>query len=308
LSADPVSRFSRVVPRLQTATVAAARLHDLLAETRETRDRPDALVPKELSGALSVADLQFSYPAASLPALSGLDFTVAPGEKVAVVGRNASGKSTLLDVLLRIQEPERGSVLADGMDTRDIRLAAWRAFMGVVPQEILLLNRSVAENIALGSTHSPEQVRAAAIAAGLEQFIKGLPQGYDTVVGERGVFLSGGERQRIAIARLFLRAPRFVLLDEPTSALDVAYESNLLPALRRLCAGRTTFIVSHRLTVLSDVDKVLLLDSGRQLAFDTPAHIWRDFPAYRDLFPDGWGMARPDSRRGNTASSRLLQV
>jgi subfamily B ATP-binding cassette protein MsbA len=308
LSADPVSRFSRVVPRLQNATVAAARLHDLLAETRETRDRPNAQAPAELSGTLSVAELHFSYPAAPRPALSGLDFAVAAGEKVAVVGRNASGKSTLLDILLRIQEPDRGSVLVDGIDTRDIRLATWRAFMGVVPQEILLLNRSVAENIALGSSHSPEQVRAAAIAAGLEKFIRGLPQGYDTMVGERGVFLSGGERQRIAVTRLFLRAPRFILLDEPTSALDVAYENDLLPALQRLCAGRTTFIVSHRLAVLSDVDKVLLLDCGRQLAFDTPARVWRDFPAYHDLFPDCWGMARPESRRGNTVSSRLLQL
>ncbi|MBI3343475.1 MAG: ABC transporter ATP-binding protein [Gammaproteobacteria bacterium] len=303
LSADPVSRFSRVILRLQNASVSAARLHDLLAETHDAQDKPDALVPTDLTGAVAVANVHFRYPTSAQPALSGLDFTVAAGEKIAVVGRNASGKSTFLDLLLRIQEPEQGRISVDGIDVRDIRLATWRSFIGVVPQDILLLNRSVAENIALGSAFPPERIREAAAAAGLREFINGLPRGYETVVGERGVFLSGGERQRIAVARLFLRAARVILLDEPTSALDVAYESDLLPALRRLCAGRTTFIVSHRLTVLTEVDKVLLLDAGRQLAFDSPAHVWRDFPAYRDLFPASWGTPHHEPHGGNNVLS-----
>lgn len=303
LSADPVSRFSRVVPRLQNASVSAARLHDLLAEMHDTQDKPDALVPTDLTGAVAVVDVHFRYPTSAQPALSGLDFTVAAGEKVAVVGRNASGKSTFLDLLLRIQEPEQGRISVDGIDVRDIRLATWRSFIGVVPQDILLLNRSVAENIALGSVFPPERIREAAVVAGLREFINGLPRGYETVVGEMGVFLSGGERQRIAVARLFLRAPRVILLDEPTSALDVTYESDLLPALRRLCTGRTTFIVSHRLTVLTDVDKVLLLDAGRQLAFDSPASVWRDFPVYRDLFPASWGTPHHEHHGGNNVLS-----
>src|SRR3569832_846186 len=166
------------------------------------------------------------------------------------------------------------------MDLRDIPRANWRSFIGVVPQDIFLLNRSVADNIALGSTASSQEIRAAAEAAGIADFIEHLPQGYDTSVGERGLFLSGSERQRIAIARLFLREPRILLLDEPTTTKKERNERDLLPALQRLCAGKTTFIVSHRPAVLSEVDKVLLLNAGKQLAIDQPDRIWRDFPAF----------------------------
>lgn len=292
LAADPMSRFSRVIPRLQKASVSAARLDDLMKITRDTDDRPDALAPADVKGEIAVEGVNYRYPAAPRRALNGLNCRVEAGEKVAVVGRNASGKSTLLDLLLRIQEPEQGHIAVDGMDLCGIRLSAWRRLIGVVPQDILLLNRSVAENIALGSAASPQRIREAAAAAGLDEFISGLPQGYETVAGERGVFLSGGQRQRIAIARLFLRSPRIVLLDEPTSALDVTYERDLLSALRHLCMDRTTFIVSHRPAMLSDVDKVLLLDAGEQLAFDTPARVWQDFPEFRDLFPESWASAK----------------
>ena len=293
LSANPMSRFSRVIPRLQKAGVSAARLQDLLTVECDAQENPGALAPVDLKGRVTVEALHFRYPSGMRPALQELAFTVEAGEKVGVVGRNASGKSTFLDLLLRIQYPQQGCIRIDGLDLRDIRLASWRSLIGVVPQDIFLLNRKVSENIALGSSASPAQIRAAAVAAGLEVFIDRLPQGYETVVGERGVLLSGGERQRIAVARLFLRAPRLILLDEPTSALDVSYERDLLPAIRQLCAGRTTFVVSHRPDVLIDVDKVLLLDTGRQLAFDRPAQVWRDFPAFRDLFPGSWASEVP---------------
>lgn len=293
LSADPMSRFSRVLPRLQYASVSAARLHDLLAETLDSQERPDALAPTDIQGHVRIEGIHYRYPGAARPALQDITCHVAAGEKIAIIGRNASGKSTLLDVLLRLQTPEHGRICVDDMDLRDLRLATWRAFIGVVPQDILLLNRSVAENIALGANATPEQIRNAADDAGLADFIAGLPQGYATLVGERGAFLSGGERQRIAIARLFLRSPRIVLLDEPTSALDVTYERALLPALQRLCAGRTTFIVSHRLVVLTDVNKVLLLDAGLPLAYAEPQRVWQDFPAFHDLFPESWATAPP---------------
>lgn len=297
LSADPMARFSRVIPRLQKAAVSAARLHDLLGETRDTPTRPGGLAFINLGGRVTVEQLHFRYPTGDRPALQGLDFAVETGERIAVVGRNGSGKSTFLDLLLRIQDPGQGRVLVDGVDLRDIGLASLRAHVGVVPQDILLLNRTVSENIALGSGASPAQIRAAAASAGLDEFINGLPHAYETPVGERGVALSGGERQRIAIARLFLRAPRLILLDEPTSALDAAYERELLPALQRLCAGRTTFIVSHRPALLADADKALLLGAGRQLAFDRPARLWRDFPGFRDLFPESWAMSPGDDQR-----------
>lgn len=292
LAADPVSRFSRVVPRMQNAGVSATRLAGLLAEMQGTPDRPHAVVPSAITGQISIEDVQFRYPSMVTSALHGLNFAVAAGERVAVVGRNGSGKSTFLDLLLRIQSPRQGCISVDGIDVSDISLTSWRSFIGVVPQEIMLLNRSVADNIALGVIATPVQIHAAAAAAGLEAFIEALPRGYETVVGERGVMLSGGARQRIAIARLFLRAPKIILLDEPTSALDAAYESDLLPALDRLCAARTTFIVSHRPALLAEVDKVLLLDAGRQLAFTAPKQVWCDFPDYHELFPASWAASR----------------
>jgi ABC-type multidrug transport system fused ATPase/permease subunit len=276
------------VPRLQKAAVSAARLVGLLEESAPVPEGPNAVSPDRIDGAVSAEGLGFGYRSASRAALDEIRFDVKAGEIVAVVGPNGSGKSTLLDLLLKLQKPGRGIIRADGIDLQDIRLARWRSAIGVVPQDIFLLNRTMAENISLGTSATIDQVRAAACAAGIDEFISLLPKGYDTVVGERGGTLSGGERQRVAVARLFLRDPRILLLDEPTSALDRVGEAGMLPVLRSLCRGRTTFVVSHRMPVLETADKVLLLEGGRQLAFGDPPRVWRDFPAYRPLFPETW--------------------
>lgn len=271
MTADPIARIADLFPKLQRAVMAADRVQTLLKETAPPAMRPDLITPGVILGRICATHLGFAY-ADGKSALHDIRFEVQPGERVAIVGPNAAGKSTLLDLLLKLATPTGGRVEVDGMDLANISSDAWCRLAGVVPQDVYLLNRTVAENIALGTALIAD-VEEAARQAGVDEVIRRLPLGYETVPGERGVCLSGGERQRIAIARVFLRNPRVVLLDEPTSALDLRGEAELLPALQRLCAGRTSFIVSHRAPVIADVDKVLLLSEGRQLAFDRPGNI-----------------------------------
>ncbi len=286
MAADPIARIAELLPYGQKAAVAANRVDALLAQTELKPEPPGTLTPDRICGAVSAGGLGFVYPDGKV-ALHDLNFAAPAGEIVAVVGPNAAGKSTLLDILLKLQTPTHGSIEVDGIALRDISSECWCRLVGLVPQEIILLNRTIGENIALGSAEL-EDVREAARRAGVDEFIRSLPNGYDTLPGERGVRLSGGERQRIAIARAFLRDPRIVLLDEPTAALDLQGEAELLQPIGNLCSGRTSFIVSHRTALLERADKVLLLSEGRQLAFDTPYNVWRAFPGYRPLFPLAW--------------------
>lgn len=290
MAAEPIARIAELLPKAQKAMVAARRVGTSLAETAAPAASTPTVSPASITGEVRIHDLGFAYPGGKL-ALHGVNVTVMPGEKVAVIGANAAGKSTLFDLLLKLQSPTQGTIEVDGIDLRNIVSQAWCSLVGVVPQDIVLLNRTIAENIALGAADLSD-VQQAARQAGVHDAILRLPKGYDTLPGERGVCLSGGQRQRIAIARVFLRNPRILLLDEPTAALDLRSEAALLPPLATMCRGRTTFIVSHRTAVLEEVDKVLLLADGRQLAFDTPRNVWRDFPQYRLLFPPAWEAAR----------------
>jgi subfamily B ATP-binding cassette protein MsbA len=298
LAAEPMARTGRVLPRLQRAVVSARRLCDLLDAHAPAAGEGGGLRPQAISGELSARGLGFAYAkaagATTSAALNGLDFSIQPGQRVAIIGHNAAGKSTLLDLLLRLHRPASGALTVDGLDLQSLDLAWWRGHIGVVPQDTLVLNRSLADNISLGLTGIDRaRIVDAAERAGIHAMIAAMPRGYDTVAGERGAALSGGQRQRLAIARLFLRDPRIVLLDEPTSALDIESEAAVGAALERLCAGRTVFIVSHRAALLHHVDRVLLLERGRQLAFATPGAIWRDFPHHRALFPNAWGADHP---------------
>ena len=288
MAADPMLRGAQMLPKLQQARAAGRRVADLLHALEIKPEPPDAITLKSVAGKLNVRELAFTYPRAAAPALQGLDFSIEAGACVAVIGRNGAGKSTLLDLLLKLQDDYAGRIEIDGVDLRRVSPAAWRQFIGLLPQEVHLLNRSIRENIALGAAN-PQAVSEAAGKAGIDAMIQKLPHGYDTTPGERGVLLSGGQRQSIALARLFLRDARIILLDEPTSALDMQNEQELLPALRRLCAGRTTFLISHRPAVLNMAGKVLLLAGGKQLGFDTPQKIWHNHPDHRELFPPAWG-------------------
>jgi ATP-binding cassette, subfamily B, bacterial len=284
MAADPIQRAGTLLPKLQKASAAAGRVTALLS-VAVPEDPPEAIRPARIRGQVTMTDLHFRHPTALEEALRGITFTVQPGERLAIVGPIGAGKSTLLELLLKLQLPTLGNIRIDEHDLVHIRTERWRELCGLVPQEVLLLNRSVAENITLGLPEGRHDLERVAQLAGLDETVRRLPRGYETVVGERGAFLSGGERQRIAMARLFLRNPQIILLDEPTSALDVESEANLLPALERLCAGRTTLVVSHRPLLLRNVDKVLLLAEGTQVAFGTPEEVWQRFPDWRKLLP-----------------------
>jgi ATP-binding cassette subfamily B protein len=195
--------------------------------------------------------------------LHDIDFVMPPGSTVAVVGGSGSGKSTLARLLLRLYDPDEGRVLIDGQDIRRVSQASLRAAIGLVPQDTALFNDTIAANIAYGRAGaSREEIVQAAKAARIHELIAALPQGYETMVGERGVKLSGGERQRIAIARAILKDAPILILDEATSALDSETEAKIKRALDTLRAGRTTFVIAHRLSTVADADQILVLDHG----------------------------------------------
>lgn len=286
MASEPIGRCGRILPRLQRAAAAARRLTESLHSGADIASGSQRVITP--AGGLVFTAVKFIYPQASRPALQRIDLAIAPGERVAIVGRNGAGKSTLLDLILRLQVPNDGSISIDGIRLDDMSPDQHLRSIAVVPQDIILLNRSLAANIALGIAN-PTVAEHAARATGLHEFISSLPHGYDSIAGERGVTLSGGERQRIAIARAVARNPSIVILDEPTSALDAMSEAEVLPALEHLCKRRTVLIVSHRTRLLAMADKVLLLAEGRQVAFASGPEIWRQFPDWRDLLPAIWG-------------------
>jgi ATP-binding cassette, subfamily B, bacterial len=234
-------------------------------------------------GEVDLRGVRFRYPGAARDAVSGVDLAVAPGETVALAGASGAGKSTLARLLLRFDDPGEGAVLLDGHDLRDLTLSSLRANVGLLLQETLLPDVTVREAIAQGRPGASDaEIEAAARAAGAHEFVIGLPDGYDTRLGQRGRTLSGGQRQRLAIARALVRDTPVLVLDEPTTGLDADAKAALLGPLRALAAGRTTIVVSHDPDVLAWADRVVRLEDGRVAAPDAaPAG---PAPA-RDLVP-----------------------
>jgi ABC-type multidrug transport system fused ATPase/permease subunit len=221
---------------------------------------------------LRAEEVCFTYPGAAAPALDGVTFALAPGTIVGVAGPPGSGKSTLVRLLLGVETPEQGRVLLDGQDLARLPPAGYRPRVGVVPQEVQLFAGTVAENIAMGAEERAlSRVVAAARFVGADEFIRRLPQGYETVLGERGLGLSLGQRQLLAIARAIVRNPRILVLDEATSALDAPTEAHLLANIRRAGKGRTVILVTHRPAVLEACDRVLLFERGRLVLDGSPA-------------------------------------
>jgi ATP-binding cassette subfamily B protein len=221
-------------------------------------------LPQPPLGELFFEKVSFSYPGRVGPALSDLSFSVRPGERIALVGPSGAGKSTVLQLALRFYDPQDGRVVVDGVAGPEADPDAWRERFALVPQEPTVFGVSVADNIAYGRPDaSREEVEAAARLAAADGFIRALPQGYDTIVGERGVTLSGGQRQRLAIARAILKDAPILLLDEATSALDSESERAVQDALDRLMQGRTTLVVAHRLATILSADRILVMEDGR---------------------------------------------
>jgi subfamily B ATP-binding cassette protein MsbA len=251
----------------QEAVGAAQRVFELLETVPPIADpaSPQPL-PKPIRGEVTFQRVSFRYhPDPDVPwVLRDIDLAVAPGEIVALVGPSGAGKTTLVSLLPRFWDVAEGRILLDGIDIRDLRLADLRGAIGVVPQEPALFSGTVRENIAYGRpSAAPDAIEAAARAAHAHEFVERLPQGYETVVGERGVKLSGGQRQRIAIARALLKDPAVLILDEATSSLDTESERLIEDAMERLLAGRTTLIIAHRLSTVRRADRLLVLDHGR---------------------------------------------
>ena len=260
---QPLQTLTTKTTELQTWLVSLDRAFMLLDQEPEISEQPGAVALSRAKGEFEFRDVSFIYQE-SHHGLHRLSFHIPARSRVGIVGATGAGKTTLLNLLMRFYDPSEGSVLLDGMDIRDYRIADLRRQFGVVLQEPVLFAASIAENIAYGKPDASDaEIIEAAKAAASHQFILELPDGYDTQVGERGSRLSGGERQRISLARAFLRDSPILILDEPTSSVDVHTEAAIMEATEQLMAGRTTFMIAHRLNTLKSCDLVLVLDQGR---------------------------------------------
>jgi subfamily B ATP-binding cassette protein MsbA len=263
LLVQPVRVISRVVSAIQQGVASAERVFEILDERDEVAQPTSPVSLKEMKGEIVFEDIWFAYEEDRW-ILSGLNLRIAPGERVALVGRTGAGKSTIADLILRFYDPTRGRILIDGVDLRHLDLAAYRRRIGVVPQDPVLMKGTLAYNISYGCPGAPaESIKKASVMAGIDEFISLLPQSYESEVGERGVTLSGGQRQRVAIARAIVRDPVILLMDEATSSLDALVESQVQGAMDEAMRGRTSLIIAHRLSTIREADRILVLDNGR---------------------------------------------
>ena len=275
----PFRMLGMMIMMGQRASASAQRIYQILDTPSDIVDPSPALEPR-LRGEVRFEAVRFAYPNGTV-ALDGLDLHVRPGETVAVVGATGSGKSTLGRLVARFYDVSSGRVTLDGHDVRSLGLAGLRDQVGIVPDEPFLFSLSIHDNIAYGRPDADrESVIAAARAAGAEEFIEALPEGYETVVGERGYTLSGGQRQRIAIARALLVNPPVLILDDATSAIDVTVEQRIHSSLRDQMKGRTTLIVAHRLSTIGLADRVVLVEDGTIIADGTHASLLETEPRY----------------------------
>ncbi|HLT85551.1 MAG TPA: ABC transporter ATP-binding protein [Phototrophicaceae bacterium] len=269
----PMRDLAKYTGRIAKAAASGERILELMHTDQEVTDSAKAYTIKRLAGEVRLEHVTASYTGRD-KALDDVSLRIRPGTKVAVVGHSGSGKSTLAGLLLRLQDPVSGAVKVDGHDLRDVTLESLRAHIAVVLQESVLFHGTIGENIEMGRPGAtPEEVVAAARAANAHEFISGLPDGYDTVVGERGDTLSGGQRQRVAIARAILRDAPIIILDEATTGLDPKNSAEVFEAVDRLAAGRTTLVITHTLADALGCDEVVVLDRGRVVEHGRPADL-----------------------------------
>jgi subfamily B ATP-binding cassette protein MsbA len=279
----PIKRIGYVNSRISMAEPGLERLAEVLEAKVEVDDAPDARALGRVRGDLALDRLTFAY--GQEPVLRDVTLRIPAGQSVALVGPSGAGKSTFVNLVPRFFDPQQGSILVDGLDLRAVRQADLRANIALVSQEPVLFNETIAENIRLGRPAATDaEVREAARLAGALEFIEAQPQGFATLVGERGSRLSGGQRQRVSIARAFLKDAPILILDEATSALDTDTERSIQQSLAQLMKGRTTLIVAHRFSTIRDVDRVLVFDGGRIVADGPREEVYRSNDLFRRLW------------------------
>jgi ATP-binding cassette subfamily B protein len=269
-----VQGLSDTYQGLRKASVALEEIFNIVNVEEHLGDWPHAVDMETIRGDVSFDEVWFRYDPTTRPLINGVSFEVKAGQTIGIVGPSGSGKTTLMALLMRFYDPQQGVILLDGRDLRTVKQSTVRRHIGVVLQDPLLFNDTIRANIAYGKPEAEEaEIVAAALAANAHDFIQRLPQGYDTIVGERGGFLSVGERQRITIARALIKNPPILVLDEATSSLDAESEAIVQEAIDTLIAGRTTFVIAHRLKTVAHADSILVLKEGRIAETGTHAEL-----------------------------------
>jgi ATP-binding cassette subfamily B protein len=261
---QPLAILARLAEDVQNTYAGAVRVFELLDAESDVREAPNAQTLKSCKGELRFEKVKFRYGADDNVVLDDMSFIAKSGQMLAIAGPTGVGKTTILSLMERFYDPQEGTIYMDDRDIKGLTLSSLRSNISMVLQDTFLFNGSIAMNIAYGSPKaSPEQIRQAAEAACADSFISAMPQGYDTIVGERGVRLSGGQKQRIAIARAILRDTPILILDEATSAVDTGTESDIQEAINRLSGSRTIIVIAHRLSTIRRADNILVLENGK---------------------------------------------
>ncbi len=287
----PVLMLSMMAGQISAANVSATRIIEVLDSKPEVQERPDAVILNDLQGRVEFKDVSFSYREdGGEPVLHDLNFKVEPGETVGILGATGSGKSSMIHLIPRFYDTTSGNVIIDGIDVKDIQINSLRRHIGVILQETILFSGTIRDNIRYGQPDATEEeIIEAAKAAQAHEFIMSFPDGYDTLVGQRGVNLSGGQKQRIAIARALLIKPKILILDDSTSSVDIETEIKIEQALEKLMKDRTSFVIAQRISTVLNADKILVLDGGRIVAEGNHTELMETSPIYQEIYDSQLG-------------------